>query len=60
MTNLDSPIHKVNRDYNYSNIFSEEREEKKFICEFVENGFISSAQVKIIKGGRIFFVLYCG
>lgn len=36
MTKIDSPLHNDNRNYNYSNVFSEEREEYKLICEFVE------------------------
>lgn len=36
MTKIDSPLHNDNRNYNYSNVFSEEREEYKLICELVE------------------------
>lgn len=37
MTNIDSPLLNDNRNYNYSNAFSEEREEYKLICEMVES-----------------------
>ena len=36
MTNINSPLYNDNRNYDYSNTFSEEREEYKLICEMVE------------------------
>lgn len=36
MSNIDSPFNNDNRNYDYSNAFSEEREEYKLICELVE------------------------
>ena len=36
MSNIDSPLHNDNRNYDYSTAFTEEREEYKLICELVE------------------------
>lgn len=36
MSKLDSPLHNDNRSYDYSNTFTEEREEYKLICDLVE------------------------
>jgi methionine biosynthesis protein MetW len=36
MSSIDSPLDNDNRNYDYSNSFSEEREEYKLICEMVE------------------------
>ena len=36
MTNINSPLHNDNRNYDYSIAFAEEREEYKLICELVE------------------------
>ena len=36
MSNIDSPLHNDNRNYDYSNAFTEEREEYKLITEMVE------------------------
>jgi len=36
MSNIDSPLHNDNRNYDYAHAFTEEREEYKLICEMVE------------------------
>jgi methionine biosynthesis protein MetW len=36
MSKIDSPLHNDNRQYDYSNAFSEERDEYKLICEMVK------------------------
>lgn len=36
MSKIDSPLFNDNRNYDYSNVFSEEREEYKLICDLVE------------------------
>lgn len=36
MSKIDSPFFNDNRNYDYSNVFSEEREEYKLICDLVE------------------------
>jgi methionine biosynthesis protein MetW len=36
MSQIDSPLYNDNRNYDYSSTVSEEREEYKLICEFVE------------------------
>ena len=36
MTNINSPLHNDNRNYDYTHAFTEEREEYKLICELVE------------------------
>lgn len=37
MTKIDSPSHNDNRNYDYRNAFTEEREEYKLVCELVEH-----------------------
>jgi methionine biosynthesis protein MetW len=36
MTNINSPLHNDNRNYDYSAAFTEERDEYKLICDLVE------------------------